>query len=258
MIAVRIAGHLTDSYSRVARLLPALLVVLPISLLAVAALPVVPSTLGKVAAVAIASGLPFTVTQIVRDRGCAVEPSLFTAWGGRPTEVLQRWSGPASAAVQARRHMLIGKHLGIALPDRTAERADPAAADALYQVVTDALAARTRDTARFPLVTQELTAFGFRRNAYACRTFGLAACALAAAGEAAIVWLDPTPAGWARHAVLIAVTSILAAGWWRIVRTAWVRRAADGYARQLLLSLEEMDNPHSTPGGHVTQHGPNP
>jgi hypothetical protein len=198
---------------------------------------------GKLATLLIASGLPFAVTQFVRDRGCRCETALFTAWGGRPTEVEMRWRGPSTLPELRRRHALVKKHLDIALPTETEESTDPAAAEARYRIAVGALREHTRDAARFPLVIQELTGYGFRRNVYACRSLGLAGCLATVLIMVVGCWSGAMSLGWKQQVVFLALDGVVAAWWWRVATSEWVRGAALAYARQLLLSLEAMELP---------------
>jgi hypothetical protein len=140
----------------------------PLSVLAVTSVPVVVMVWSKVAGLVVAAGLPFVVSQVVRDRGLRTQPDLFRAWGGRPSEIMLRWRSTPTKSAVARRHNLVQTHLGLRLPDEAAEAFDPAEADDAYEVATAALRERTRDRAAFPLVFNENVAYGFRRNAYAC------------------------------------------------------------------------------------------
>jgi hypothetical protein len=223
-------------YARLARLAPGVLVALPPVVLALACLPVT-GTFGRAAAVLAGAGaLLFVTAQVVRDRGRRIEVQLFRRWGGRPTEVMLRWHGPESQAVVARRHLLVAEHLGIVLPDEKAEANDPPGTDQQYAAAVAALRERTRDSTRFPLVLQENIAYGFRRNAYACRLPALLACVFAAG---ATLLLGPALSR-PQQAGLLAFDLAAALAWLSLCTQATVRRAADAYGRQLFASLEMM------------------
>ncbi|MGW0504919.1 hypothetical protein [Micromonospora sp. NPDC003241] len=228
-----------DRYNRTARFLPAVLVVVPLIVLAVTAIPVAVGIAGKVVAAATFC-LPVLVSQAVRDRGSRAEPDLFRAWGGRPSELLLRWRDAPAPAVVARRHRLVSTHLGIELPDAAAEQAGPAEADALYAVATAALRERTRDRARFPLVYEEVIGYGLRRNGSACRIPGVAVCGLAVVGTLALAYWTIVPLGWKQQAALISFDFVWAAVWLSWFTTGSVRRAAEKYAEQLFVSLETL------------------
>lgn len=242
-----ILDQLTDKYNRVARLTPALLLSLPLIVLAILAIPAVVTVWGKLVALLAASGLLFAVSQVVRDRGWRVENALFESWGGMPTTVMLRWSSSTTTAPVRRRHQLIRKHLGIDLPDADRERADPHEADEEYSIATGVLRERTRDSARFPLVLNELTAYGFRRNLYACRPLGVAASLAAIVLTVTLPWLGIISLGWKQQALLAGFDVAWLFACLLLPRPAWVRRAAERYARQLFLSLESFDQPPTPP-----------
>ncbi len=233
--------RLFDSYGRTARLLPALLVMLPVSLTALATAVEWPSWLGRLGAVLVASGSPVLATQAVRDLGRRVETDLFVAWGGPPTANLLRWSGPEPFAAVSRRHDLCAGLLGLDLPSVEAERVSPETADEAYAVAVAALRERTRDRARFPLVFAELKSYGFRRNLFGCRSLGtmVTVVALAVAPALALLGSLDIPAGLL-SLLLFDVGCLLVWRW--LVTADWVRLAAENYARQLLASLEVLSS----------------
>lgn len=240
-----VLDQLTDPYSRTARLVPATLVVFPLAVFGVLAVPPAVTVWGRVAALVFACGAPFVVTQVVRDLGVRVEPKLFGLWGGRPTEVMLRWSGPSTPATLSRQHELIKEKLGIDLPDAATEQADPAAAEAEYEVAVGALRERTRDDAQFGLVKRELTAYGFWRNTYAVRRFGMITCTGTAILTVVLALLGAVPLGWKQQVGFALLDAAACVAWWRIPTAEAVRRAAERYARQLLQALESLKPPEA-------------
>ncbi len=230
--------QIIDSYNRKARLAPALLVTLPLSALAIISMPTALSWWGKGLALLVASGLPFAVMQIVRDRGRRVEPDLFSSWGGAPTTTLLRWTGPEPRSAVSRRHALLSRLVDVQLPTEEEEQAKPREAEAAYAIATTALRESTRDNSRFALLHDELTAYGFRRNTFGCRPLGVMAAIFAAVALVLLAWFGLVPFSWEMQASFIAFDCIWIIGWWRICTSDWVRRAGENYARQLFASLE--------------------
>ncbi|MFV2084990.1 hypothetical protein [Micromonospora sp. LOL_021] len=236
----------TDRYNRKARFTPAVLVVLPVIVYAIFAVPVLVTIWSKIAVLATFC-LPFVVSQVVRDRGLRIQPVLFEKWGGRPSDALLRWRSGEAQTVIARRHQLVRKHLDIELPDKATEIVDPAEADAVYAMATDALRERTRDQKKFPLVFEENITYGFRRNAYACRVPAWVVCGLAVAATLVLARWSLVPLGWKQQTGLIAFDVLAAIGWWNWSTSDAVRRAADKYARQLFVSLETLSTEPTPP-----------
>lgn len=233
--------QLTDSYSRTARLSPALLITLPLSVLVVTSLPAVLTWWGKGFALLAASGLPFAITQFVRDRGRRVEPDLFSSWGGAPTTVMLRWSGPEPRATVSRRHDLLSRLVDVQMPTEAEEQAEPGDADAVYAVATTALRELTRDSSRFALLQHELAAYGFRRNSFGCRGLGLAISVVVAAGTFLLARAGLVPLDWKYLTALISFDCLWSLGWWYLCTGNWVRQAGENYARQLFASLELLN-----------------
>jgi hypothetical protein len=230
-----------DAYDRRARIAPVVLVAAPLLPFAVAALIQLPGWHKLWAASW--PVIPVLVEEIGRDRGRRLQPELWRGWGGAPTTAMLRWRGPASRVQVQRRHALLQEQLGpgLRLPRETEELQDPEAADAAYEAAVGVLRERTRDVNRFPLVQGENIRYGFRRNMFGLRPFGLAGSllGLGAALVAAVVIRKAVPA----FLVVAAVDGLLLLFWWRTVTEVWVRRAAEAYANALLGSLD-----HAAPG----------
>jgi hypothetical protein len=232
--------QLTDRYNRTARLVPALLVLLPILLYCILAIPAATETWTKVVSVA-SFCLPFLLSQAVRDQGLKIEPKLFQKWGVRPSEGLLRWQSANSVSVIERRHSLIRSKLGISLPTKDQEAADPSDADAIYSAAIAALRERTRDKGKFPLLFEENISYGFRRNCYGCRVPVMIVSVLAGVAAAVLAWYSIVPLGWKQQTLLIAFDIGWVLIWLLTSNQEAVRRAATKYAEQLLVSLEVLD-----------------
>jgi hypothetical protein len=229
-----------DSYSRTARLTPALLVALPASfLILIATSPT--SWSGRIGGLVVASGVPVLVTQIVRDLGRAAEADLFTSWGGEPSTALLRWSGPEARPVVRRRHELLSRLFQMELPSLDGEQEDPAAADHIYAMAVAALREHTRDASRFPLLLKELTSYGFRRNLFGCRRIGIGVVLLSAVATPLLSWMQ-LPGDLSVRAViaLLLFDGLYVLLWWRLVNADWVRVAAKNYAQRLLACAETL------------------
>jgi hypothetical protein len=224
-----------DAYERKARLYPAFCVAFPLTLLGLLLLSI-PVWWQPLVALAAAGGLHVLVVQVVRDLGTGVQTKLWTAWGGAPTTQALRWRDKSKLVAQERRHRDVHAATGIALPSLADEEDQPLAADAKYEVATDILRERTRGE-QFPLVRAEVANYGYRRNLYGCRVFGIAVAALVAAAEVVLSVL-----GIRDQVDVSPVLMILAAGislvslvaWITLVTPAFVKRAGDRYAEALM------------------------
>lgn len=227
-------GSWLDDYDREARLVPALVAVLPLTLTAIGFGIQSNARLVSVAAVLVAVGVPSIVAKQVADRGRALEAQLFAKWGGPPTTlILVPPAGGPSGEIQQQRRARLEKASGICLP------ASPSLVSAdveTYQAAVRWLIENTRDRARFPVVWSELKNYGFERNALGLRNVGiwssgLGALALTAGALAGVLGAHLSIG---TSAALGAICALVGLWWWRIPSEERVRAAADRYAERLL------------------------
>lgn len=245
-----------DSYSRQARLYPALLTLVP-PLAVIAALwpqfvtlTSVPGLVGFAAAF----GVLYALASFARSRGKRVEKRLLKAWGAWPTTI---WLRHRSTFVQkptlARYHQFLADHVPEWVkPVEADEQADPDKADSYYASAVDWLKEQCRG-ADFPMVEKENAEYGYRRNLRGVRNMGVALCigsvilALAVleyrsgGSQSVSTFLQPGHL-WAQlssaagAAVLFNLFAV--AAWLTTVNDGWVREAADQYARALLANCD--------------------
>jgi hypothetical protein len=245
-----------DSYNRQARLYPALLVLLPPLLLALAWFPVLVDTGKIIFSIAVACGLLFLLADISRTGGKKLETVLLREWGGWPTTLWLRYSDRnLSADVKRRYHAFLSKQPGIgALPSESEEKNNPSAADERYAASVMWLKERCRGAA-FPLVEKENATYGFRRNLVGMKSSGLflslatVLIPLAVAGASVGFHISyPVPFVIGVYsslsvpvlgAVLLSLGALVA--WLLVARHGWVREAGDQYARALLACCDSFN-----------------
>jgi hypothetical protein len=184
----------------------------------------------------------FALCGIVRDRGKRLEPALWASWGGNPTVQRLRWRDAGDVDAVRRLHARIDPFLDEPLPDESAEREDPGAADRRYGEAVATLRERTRDVARFRLVFAEGTEYGFRRNALGLRPFALLVAGVAlVASVAFLLWgRGDAAVRWARWGISGGISAALLFYWWRTVTPDWVRLPAEAYADRLLEAIDTL------------------
>jgi len=101
-----------DQYDRRARLMPALLVILPATLAVVALAPDAVLGWGGGIALIVQAGGSFLLAQFVGDIGKRKEPKLFEFFGGRPTERLLSHQHAPNRVILADRHKRLRKLFG--------------------------------------------------------------------------------------------------------------------------------------------------
>lgn len=165
---------LKDPYERKARVIPGLLVALPllVPLLCVygAKHPVLTSVVGLLGG----CGAIYALASVARGRGKKLEEALVKEWGGMPTTMALRHRDTFLDSISKRRyHEAISAKLGIAMPTAEEEAGNPTQADDTYIGATKRLRELTRGDKQ--LLLKENIAYGFHRNMLAMKTIGMLA-----------------------------------------------------------------------------------
>ena len=236
-------GQVLDPYARQARLLPALISLLPAILLIMAWFPASWTIWGTIISVACSCGFIFLLAQIARDRGRRLEPELYKGWGGKPSVALLRHGDSRIDAHTKNRYrgFLASKLKELTFPTPEEETANLSAADAIYESVTAWLLAQTRDTQKFALLFRENISYGFRRNLWGLKPVGIVIAFVSAAVSTAVIIYQYHYGG---NVPTVEVTSLTGLAWilgfvWIFIITrVWVRVPADAYGSQLLAACD--------------------
>ena len=237
-----------DPYSTYARAFPVYITIAPIALILFAILPEgFDWKLGGAASI-ILIPLSYLCKQIGGDMGKRRESALWDKWDGPPTtRFLRHGNNELNVNTRNRIHDKL-RNFGLYVPPQDVQSQKPQDADGFYESCTDYLRHRTRDTDRFHLVFKGLKEYGFRRNIFALKPYGLTASALSF-GICLIIGFDD----WSTEKLsgLVLVPALINLGL-IIVWLVWftengVRLTADRYAHFLLeasldLEVENADN----------------
>jgi hypothetical protein len=225
-----------DRYTVQARLVPALIVALPIALAAVVVVGTV--VWATVAGVVAWAGGTAVLAQLGRDGGKRKEPALFASWGGKPTVVRLRHRGPTNPVTLARWHAKLKKAMGKALPTPKQETADPDDADIMYEACGTLLRGATRDQKKFPLIFSENCSYGMRRNLWGMKPLGIGIAVIGLLVVVVVALLDLGR----RETALVAggLDVVLLVGWIFAFTPSWVRVPAEAYAERLLEASEKL------------------
>jgi hypothetical protein len=232
---------LLDPYVLRARVMPALVAVLPAVLAIAAWFPDQFKLLGSLLAFVAVFGAVSFLSECLRDRGKKLERGLIEEWGGLPsTTLLRHRCGHLNPETKTRYHRCLeGLIPGVLIPPKEAEATDPAAADLVYASCGDFLREQTRDPQKFGLLLSENIQYGTRRNLLGAKPIALwigfpalASCA-AATGCA---FQSQTAIEVPLVCSLIVLTCLLF--WIFRVDRAWVRTTAFTYAERLLAASE--------------------
>jgi hypothetical protein len=162
-----------DDYTRKARLAPALLLSLPLVLIAVVLFPDSILNWGGILGLIVWFGVLRFVAQIARDSGNAIQESLYASWGGEPSTDCLRHRTSTNKIELAILHSKLHDLTKQIIPDEIGEMADKNKADQIYKACTSFLRANTRDRSKFPLLHEENCNYGFRRNLLGMKTVGI-------------------------------------------------------------------------------------
>jgi hypothetical protein len=127
-------------------------------------------------------------------------------------------------------------------PSAADENRQPQQADVTYASAIDWLRERTRSTAKFPLLHEELTSYGFRRNLLGIKPWGLLVSvgAAIACSIRELVWPPADPLVLTLSWVCAAFGLLAAAFWLFHIRPDWVKFSAFTYARALVATCDEL------------------
>lgn len=238
-----------DPYERKARVMPGLLVVLPILVPLVSVYGPKHIVLSGVLALLGGCGAIYALASVARMRGKEVEDQLIKRWGGLPTTLsLRHRDTRYDAVTKARYHALAESKLGIPMPTAQDEADDPGKADQIYAGV----AVKVREDTRTDkaLLLKENISYGFHRNSLGVRMLGIVtsiagiAYGLIAAGALTMhpfAWdatrlADPGLAG----GLTIAISAFLLWAWIFHFNARAVRRAGDAYADRLFEAMTRL------------------
>ena len=244
-----------DQYTLRARIQPACLVVLPFgTLLFVWLLPesLWGGSLGGVVASSLGTGF---MAQIGRDLGRKKQEALWERWDGAPTTRLLRFRDSCNRTLLTHRRSKLEQLVGFPLPSEEEESEDPVYADQTYETATKMLINSTRDNDRFPLVYAENINYGFRRNLWGLKRWGLGISVTAMVLSWCLLfwsiglpisdsWLSTVLSNqdWSLTTRLLGaiLNTVFTLIWMLVINPQWVKLPAEAYAERLLAAVDTL------------------
>jgi hypothetical protein len=237
---------LLDRYNLLARQRPALLMIFPLVVSAVVIFPTLQTWWATLLAVTGTCGVAVALAEFAQAKGKAVEPALIRQWEGLPSvAMLRHRDSRLDATTKTRYKAFLEKRVsGLYFPDEASERQNPSEAEASYESATRWLLAQTRDKKIFSLLFQQNISYGFRRNLYGLRHFGMGSSVMAMLLLVAVAARGFLMHGMINSEILIAGVIALALLWFwaSVVRPTWVAIAANAYARELLAACDRLNS----------------
>ena len=235
-------GFKLDSYGIYARAFPVYITIVPIAL---ALFPILPEgfdwQLGGLASFVFLP-LSYLCKQIGGKVGKKRESALWDKWEGPPTTRFLRHGNTEFNQITRNRIHDKLRSFGFYVPSQEEQEQNPQEADDYYESCVDELRRLTRDRERFPRVFEELRDYGFARNIFALKPYGLTLAALSC-----LVCLMMGLDDWKTENLsgLTIVPGLINLGltlvWLRWFTEEAVRIAADRYARFLLEAALDLE-----------------
>lgn len=235
---------MTDTYERKARLYPALVVLAPVAVTVAALISVDTSVARSIGALVITCGGAFFLAQLARDAGKTGEGKLFVMWGGMPSvSVFRHRDQRIGSITKLRFHGILANLVdGTSVITEDSELENAARADQTYEAWSHHLRTHTRDTAKYSLIFQELINYGYRRNVWGLRPFGLVItllCCIVSAGRCVFIYRAHHVFD-SRSAAAFCVALAFIFFWTVRASPSWVRLAADAYAERLIEAADTL------------------
>jgi hypothetical protein len=228
-----------DKYTLRARLAPGLLVSLPPVLAVLSFFPdadVIWKILGGILGT---FGLSALLSQLARDPGKRKQEILYSMWGGKPSiQLLRHRDRTLDPHTKGRYHAKLARVVGVRMPDKQAEEQDRHAADLVYESCGNWLLQNTRIGKQFRMVHAENINYGFRRNLWGLKPWGITFALVGAI----LGFISLLQAGFSLMpiAVLIVAAVVLYA-WAFVITPDWVRSIAFEYAKQLVAACDSVE-----------------
>ncbi len=232
-----------DQYTTRARVVPALLVALPVGVATLAWFPGGIAGWSALWALVVWSGGTVLVGQLGRDAGKRKQAYLFEMWGGPPTTRRLRHSGDGNRVTRERLHKKLATLMRRKVPTAGEEAADARAADEAYEGCIEFLKGRTRDRKKFNLVFEENCSYGFRRNLWGLKPIGVALSVAALAATAVLpIAREGTVSTASMQPALVpgAIILVILLRWLFVVTPRWVKVPANAYAERLLEAADRL------------------
>ncbi|MDN3495012.1 hypothetical protein QL996_03655 [Planococcus sp. APC 4015] len=236
-----------DAYTVKARWLPAALVTVPIVVLMISTFEL-DAFIGIVGPAGVSLLFGVVAGEIARSRGKGVELSLVRDWGGLPTTRSLR-ATPVSDPERRRRREQVEAVSGRRLPSLLEQESAPSESDTIIeQIVRTALAVlRSEESSGVDVLQNENISYGFRRNLYALRPFGLVVAVAAFGFTFAVTVLGIL--AWAVATPILLIQATVGVLWLAIARRDWVKEQAESFEDRFFIALDAAAARRTTRAG---------
>jgi len=183
--------------------------------------------------------------QVGRNSGKKKEANLWESWGGPPTtRFLRHLNNEFNSVQRTRCHNKLQTIIpDINIPSVEEEQNNPQLADAVYEVYVKYLIIKTRDTNKYPLVYKENVNYGFLRNLWGLKNFGISISVLSIILSCLYIGINWFETFYiSSESIIILVLCIVTLlSWVFWVKPDKIRIAAEAYAERLLECCETIE-----------------
>lgn len=246
-------AKLFDRYSLNARVKPAFLLFLPVVVMVYVLFEPSRTLGGSILTLLLSFGVVAFAANQMSTHGNLLQEKLFAKWGGAPSTIILRHSDSRLDRNTKQRYKLALEGLipNFKAPTEAEEKADPRAADEMYDSAASYLREHTRDAKKFALILNENIEYGFSRNLLACKPMGLFLSIACLALSLALFWKQfhkvPTQdmvAAWdaipVAYFVLVIAQTFVTIAWFLLVSEKWVQVRAFAYTKRLYAACEKI------------------
>lgn len=172
-----------DHYVISARIKPIFFTLLPLVLAVLITEPSVQTWGATVLTFLLTFGVISFLSNTISIAGNDVQTKLFDKWDGSPTtRFLRHEDSHIDEFTKKRYHNWLSANIDtLTLPSKEEELQDKFRADKIYKSASNYLLEKTRDTSKYHILYKDLVNYGFVRNLYALRWWGVSSSLLAMA-----------------------------------------------------------------------------
>jgi hypothetical protein len=234
-----------NPYERTARLYPSLIILTPIFVAVYCLFEDFRNLLTAAVGSIFFVGISYYLGKLAREIGKKKQEKLITLWDGMPsTRFLRHRDVTIDSVTKSRYHHYLKKHIkNLIIPTPEEESTNPTEADMVYESAVKWLLTKTRDTQKYSLLFRDNISYGFMRNFWALKQWGVFINIIVLVGTALLVYerynfdfkLIP-PIVWLSVIVNVFVIIFIL-----LVTKETVHSKAKAYARTLLEVCDEDD-----------------
>jgi len=245
--------NLFDTYSLNARVKPVLIIIFPLFSIILIWFPETRDSYNTAFTLIITFGIISLLSNYFATIGRKKEVLLFQKMGGKPTTIVLRHKDNAFDSITKKRyHSFLSSKLSIPFPSIEEENENIMKSDEIYDSAVRYLRNYSRDRSKYPLVFKENINYGFARNLYSSKGYGISITIISLLLSTLMFYLKYVEINDSQIKMhyLTKLDTLLSLCtlfpmifiWIFIINFEWVKERAFAYARALLEVCEEISS----------------